>query len=178
MSRVGKKPIPVPQGVKVQLSGSTLNVEGPKGKLHYGIPESMAVEVKPDQVIVSPKRDDALLKPLHGLSRALIANMVKGVSTGFSKTLEIVGVGFKAELKGSDLAISVGFSHVVNFPAPQGIKFRLESPTRMVVEGSDRELVGKIAAEIREIRAPEPYKGKGIKYADEFIRRKAGKAAV
>lgn len=178
MSRVGKKPIPVPKEVKINLNGTHLTVEGPRGKMEHKIPESILLDIQPDVIQVKRKDENAPVNGMYGLTRALVANMVTGVSTGFTKTLEINGVGYRANMKGKDLEILVGYSHPVLYKAPEGISFKLDNPNRIVVEGYDRQAVGQVAAEIRSIRKPEPYKGKGIKYADEIIRKKAGKAAI
>lgn len=178
MSRIGKAPIQLPKGVKAKLDGMVLTVEGKKGKLTRKLHDAVVVEIKPEEIIVRKKDPEAQTNAFFGLTRALIANMVKGVDDGFKKVLEIVGVGYKAQLKGKILELAIGYSHLVEYLEPEGIKFSLESPTRIVVEGIDREKVGQTAAEIRKIRKPEPYKGKGIKYENEFIKRKVGKTAI
>ena len=180
MSRIGRAPIQLPQGVKVKPEGSSVLVEGPKGKLSIALPPSIAVRLDGQHLKVerSEDGDEARLKATHGLYRALIANMVAGVVTGFSRELEIVGVGYRAQLQGKQLSLSVGFSHPVVVPIPEGLTVDVPKPTIVIVKGADKQLVGQFAANIRRIAPPEPYKGKGIKYAGEIIRRKAGKAAT
>jgi len=177
MSRVGMSPIPIPSGVEVQISAGEVRVKGPKGELHKPIPEGISVEQADGEMRVARANDEREVRALHGLIRSLIANMVRGVTDGFEKTLEIQGVGYRAAKKGNDLELTVGYSHSVTKKAPQGIEFDVPQPTRIVVRGVDKELVGQTAAEIRAIRKPEPYKGKGIRYEGEQVRRKAGKAA-
>lgn len=178
MSRIGRAPIPLPDGIKVVLEGQRFAVEGPKGTLSLTLPEPIRV-AKEDKILrVSPARDDKSLRAMHGLYRALMANMVHGVTTGFSKELEIVGVGFRAQLQGTQLSLHVGFSHPVAMPIPHGITVEVPKPTSIVIKGADRQLVGQFAANVRRVAPPEPYKGKGIKYLNETIRRKAGKAAT
>jgi large subunit ribosomal protein L6 len=176
MSRIGKMPVTIPDGVNVEFSGTRVVVKGAKGELTRSFTDR--VHFAEDSGTVSVLRDDDTResRALHGLSRALLANMVHGVSVGFSKTLEIQGVGYRASLKGRDLELLVGFSHPVDVEAPDGITFEVPEPTRIVVSGIDKELVGQVAANIRKVRPPEPYKGKGIRYAGEHVRRKAGKA--
>lgn len=177
MSRIGKKPIPLPQGVDVNVSGSTVKVKGPKGELMHTVNEGMKVRVENGEIVIERPTDDKQDRALHGLTRALIANMVQGVTEGFKKTLEIVGVGYKAEKKGKNLVVSVGYSHPVEYPEPAGITLSTPAPTTIVIEGIDKQKVGQVAAELREFRPPEPYKGKGIRYQGEQVRRKAGKTA-
>jgi large subunit ribosomal protein L6 len=176
MSRIGKMPIPIPAGVEIQVEGNRVTVKGPKGVLTREFPDEVGFEVEDGVVRVSRKGDTRTAKALHGLSRALLANMVAGVSEGFRKDLEIVGVGYRAALRGSELELQLGFSHPVVYRAPEGITFEVPEPTKVGVVGIDKELVGQVAADIRKIRPPEPYKGKGVRYAGEQIRRKAGKA--
>lgn len=176
MSRIGKLPIPVPKGVTVTIEGNTVKVKGPKGELARTLVPEMTVALTEGVVQVSRPSDDPRHKALHGLSRTLVANMVEGVTKGFKKELEIVGVGYRAEARPYGLRLALGFSHPVDYRAPVGIKLSAPQPTTVVVEGANKELVGQVAAEIRGLRPPEPYKGKGIKYAGEQIRRKAGKA--
>ncbi len=176
MSRVGKMPVTVPSGVDIQVAGSHVIVKGSKGELSREFPERVSFTIDDGVVSVVREDDTRESKALHGLSRALLANMVHGVSEGFSKVLEIQGVGYRASLKGQDVELLVGFSHPVDVPAPAGITFEVPEPTRIVVSGIDKEQVGQVAANIRKIRPPEPYKGKGIRYAGEYVRRKAGKA--
>jgi large subunit ribosomal protein L6 len=174
MSRIGKKPVEIPSGVKVALSGQTLNVEGPKGKLSRELHESVQVEVAAQQIQVASGADQSNTA-LQGMTRTLIANMVDGVTKGFQKVLEINGVGYRADLQGKVLNLALGYSHPINYPLPDGISAEVEKQTKITLSGIDKELVGATAAKIRSFRAPEPYKGKGIKYADERIIRKAGK---
>ena len=176
MSRIGKKPVPVPKGVTVTLSGNSVSVKGPKGELARTFHPEMSLVMEGDNVTVSRPSDETRHKALHGLSRTLLANMVEGVTKGYNKTLEIQGVGYKAETKPFGLQLSLGFSHPVQYKAPAGIKFAVENNTVVKIEGADKEMVGQVAAELRNMRPPEPYKGKGIKYQGEVIRRKAGKA--
>jgi large subunit ribosomal protein L6 len=176
MSRIGKLPVPVPSGVTVKVEGNVVSVKGPKGELSRTIHPEMKVEFKDNVLSVVRPSDEDLHKSLHGLSRTLIANMVEGVSKGYQKQLEISGVGYKAEPKPFGLQLALGFSHQVTYKAPAGIKLTAPQPTQVVIEGADKEKVGQVAAEIRALRPPEPYKGKGIKYVGEVIRRKAGKA--
>ncbi len=177
MSRIGQAPIPVPSGVEVNVSGAVVRVKGPRGQLEQRVPEGIAVEQVDAELRVTRANDERETRALHGLVRSLVNNMIQGVTQGFEKTLEIQGVGYRAQKRGNDLELAVGFSHAVTKSAPQGIEFDVPQPTRVVVRGIDKELVGQVAAEIRAIRKPEPYKGKGIRYEGERIRRKAGKAA-
>lgn len=176
MSRVGKKIINLPPNVTIELEPGLVRVKGPKGELSQRIHPEMQVLVKDNSVMVNRPNDEPYYRALHGLTQRLIANMVEGVLQGFSLTLEIVGVGYRAAMKGSDLELSVGYSHPVVFKKTPGIDFEVPNPTTVIVKGIDKQLVGEIAAKIRAIRGPEPYKGKGIKYSGEFIKRKAGKA--
>ena len=176
MSRIGKLPVTIPAGVTVTLQGNTVHVKGPKGELSRTINPELSVQVEGSTLTVSRPSDEPMHQSLHGLSRTLIANMVEGVSKGYAKQLEITGVGFKAEAKPFGLQLALGFSHQIQYKAPAGIKLSAPQPTQVVIEGVDKEKVGQVAAEIRLLRPPEPYKGKGIKYAGEIIRRKAGKA--
>jgi large subunit ribosomal protein L6 len=177
MSRIGRKSIPVPSGVEVTIDGSTVKVKGPKGELSHTLAEPITVERGEDgQVHVSRPNDERRAKELHGLSRTLVANMIVGVTEGYRKTLEIAGTGYRVTAKGSDLEFALGFSHPVQVKAPSGITFTVERPTLFHVAGIDKQQVGEVAANIRKIRPPEPYKGKGVKYQGEIIRRKAGKA--
>ena len=176
MSRIGRLPITIPSGVDVAIDGQAVSVKGPKGALNLTIAEPITA-VKEDGVVrVTRPSDEGKVRALHGLSRTLIANMVTGVTQGFSKTLEIVGVGYRVQAKGSDLEFSLGYSHPVLVTPPEGITFRVETPTRFVVEGIDKQLVGETAARIRKLRKPDPYKAKGVRYQGEVIRRKVGKA--
>ena len=177
MSRIGKLPISVPSGVDVTIDGQLVTVKGPKGTLSHTVAEPIAVDRGDDGVIAVTRPDDEReSKALHGLSRTLIANMVTGVTEGYVKTLEIVCTGYRVVAKGSDLEFALGYSHPVFVPAPDGITFRVETPTRFSVEGIDKQQVGEVAAKIRKLRKPDPYKGKGVRYQGEQIRRKAGKA--
>jgi large subunit ribosomal protein L6 len=176
MSRIGKLPITVPKNVTVSVDGSTVTVKGPKGELKKTFHEDLAIALDGSTLTVSRPSDENRHKALHGLTRTLLANMVEGVTTGYAKTLEISGVGYKAEPQGNGLKFALGYSHVIEFKAPSGIKLTAPNPTTVQIEGADKEIVGQVAAEIRGLRPPEPYKGKGIKYAGEIIRRKAGKA--
>ena len=175
MSRIGKQPIPIPSSVQVQIEHSSVTIKGPKGELQRDCHPEMQLELEDGQLTVTRPSDVARHRALHGLTRALIANMVIGVEQGFSKTLELQGVGYRVQLNGKNLNVSVGFSHTVEVVPPAGIEFEVENPGRLHVNGIDKELVGQIAAEIRRIRPPEPYKGKGIRYEGEHVRRKAGK---
>jgi large subunit ribosomal protein L6 len=176
MSRIGKRPIPVPAGVDVTIDGSTVRVKGPRGELSRTLHPEVIVRRDGDQILVERPSDEGRHRALHGLSRTLVANMIEGVTTGFKKTLEIIGVGYRAENKPFGLTFALGYSHPIDYKAPTGIALRAVSPTVVEVTGSDKEVVGQVAAEIRSLRPPEPYKGKGVKYQGEVIRRKAGKA--
>ena len=178
MSRIGNSPIDIPSGVEVSVDGSTVTVKGPKGSLDQTFDDRVSVEVDDGTVKLSRNTDDRDVRALHGLSRALIANMVEGVSNGYSKELQAVGVGYRAALKGSSLELQLGFSHPVSVDAPEGISFEVPEATRIIISGIDKQLVGQVAADIRKIRPPEPYKGKGLRYSDEHVRRKAGKAGI
>jgi large subunit ribosomal protein L6 len=177
MSRIGQAPIPIPQGVEVTVEGYHISVKGPKGTLELRAHPDINVRVDEGNVLVTRHSDDRDHRALHGLTRSLVANMVHGVTEGFSKVLEIQGVGYRAAAKGKNIELSVGYSHPVPIEAPEGITFTVESPTRIVVSGADKQAVGQIAADIRKHRPPDPYKGKGIRYEGEYVRRKAGKAA-
>ncbi|HTZ10827.1 MAG TPA: 50S ribosomal protein L6 [Candidatus Margulisiibacteriota bacterium] len=176
MSRIGKKPVAVPQGVKVELKDSCVSVEGPKGKLTHPFSYRLGLEIKEGKAFINRSANTKIDKSLHGLHRALIANMIKGVLEGYSKELEIIGVGFKAAVQGNTLNLQLGFSHPVNFNIPEGIKIETPKPTQIVVRGIDKAKVGEIATEIRDIFPPEPYKGKGIRFAGEHVKKKVGKA--
>jgi large subunit ribosomal protein L6 len=178
MSRIGKKPVPVPKGVTVSVEGLSVTVRGPRGELSRVVHRDMKVSLEGPTVIVSRPSDEPNHKALHGLTRTLIANMVEGVTAGFKKQLEIVGVGYKAEGRPYGLQLALGFSHPVDYRAPAGIKLTAPQPTSIVIEGANKEVVGQVAAELRSLRPPEPYKGKGIKYLNEQIRRKAGKTGA
>src|SRR5262245_12351194 len=176
MSRIGRLPIPVPSGVDIAIDGRHVTVTGPKGTLSRDLPPSIRVAREGDQVVVTRPAEDKLHKSLHGLTRTLVSNMVVGVTTGYRKGLEIHGVGYRAQKVGEKLQLALGYSHPVEIEPPTGISFELENPTRLAVVGIDKELVGQVAAKIRASRKPEPYKGKGVRYAGEQVRRKAGKA--
>ena len=178
MSRVGRKPIPIVAGVKVAQSGRTVTVAGPKGQLAADVHPDISVEIKDNTIRLGRPSDEKRYRALHGLWRALLANMVRGVTEGYSRKLELVGVGYRAELKGKKLQLLLGFSHPILFAPPEGIKIETPTQNNITVSGIDRALVGQVAAKIRSFRPPEPYKGKGVKYEGEFIRRKAGKAAA
>jgi large subunit ribosomal protein L6 len=177
MSRIGKQPIATPAGVSVSISPGRVTVNGPLGELSQAIPHRISVEQEDGQLVVKRPTDRGEDRALHGLTRTLVANMVEGVTKGFEKRLEIQGVGYRAQLKGEDLELSVGYSHTVPYKPPQGISFEVPQPTVVVVKGIDKQRVGQVAAEIRAVRPPEPYKGKGIRYAGEHVRRKVGKRA-
>jgi len=177
MSRVGQAPVPIPTGVEVAVAAGRVRVKGPKGELERDIPKGISVATVDGEVRVERSSDEREVRALHGLVRSLIANMVTGVVDGYEKHLEIHGVGYRATKQGNGLELSVGFSHSVHKDAPPGIEFEVPAPTRITVRGIDKELVGQVAAEIRAIRKPEPYKAKGIRYEGEYVRRKAGKAA-
>ena len=175
MSRIGKLPIAIPAKVKVQIQGQKVHVEGPKGKLDFELPRRTAVAVDTGNIVVTRQGDDAEAKALHGLSRSILNNMVIGVTAGFVKKLEINGVGFKAAVQGKTVTMNLGFSHPINYPIPDQIKVTVEENTKVTIEGPDKQVVGKVAAELRSYYPPEPYKGKGVKYSDEKIIRKEGK---
>jgi large subunit ribosomal protein L6 len=176
MSRIGKLPIPVPSGVNVDVQNNHVTVEGPKGKLERGLPAQIAIRVEDGTIVCQRPTDGREHRSLHGLTRTLVANMVTGVSAGFRKELELVGVGYRAQKQGDDLVLSLGFSQPVRFTAPPGIAIEVTDPTHFAVTGIAKEQVGQVAADLRKLRPPEPYKGKGIMYRGERIRRKAGKA--
>jgi large subunit ribosomal protein L6 len=175
MSRIGKLPIPVPSGVQIAIDGQNVTVNGPKGSLSHVVAEPITVAQEDGTLTVARPDDERVSKSLHGLSRTLIANMVVGVTAGYTKNLEIVGTGYRVAARGSDLEFALGFSHPVVITAPEGISFRVDSPTRFAVEGIDKQQVGEVAANIRKLRKPDPYKGKGVRYQGEAVRRKAGK---
>jgi len=175
MSRIGKQPITIPEKVKVDVKGQKVFVEGPKGKLDFELPRRTAIKVDGKNVLVSRQGDDAEARALHGLSRSIVNNMVKGVSEGFVKKLEIQGVGFKAAVQGKNVNLSLGYSHPLNYPIPEQIKVTVEENTKLTIEGPNKQVVGQVAAEIRSFYPPEPYKGKGVRYSDEKVVRKEGK---
>lgn len=176
MSRIGKSPISIPAKVQITIDGSHINIKGPKGELSRVLPQAIAVEQEGETLLVKRRDESRTSRQLHGLSRSLVANMVEGVSQGFQRRLEIQGVGYRAQVQGRNLTLTVGYSHPVQIEPPQGIQLAVEANTNVIVSGFDKELVGNIAARIRDVRPPEPYKGKGIRYAGEVVRRKAGKA--
>ncbi|NOX90497.1 MAG: 50S ribosomal protein L6 [Calditrichaeota bacterium] len=178
MSRIGKLPVPIPEKVTIDLrENNFMVVKGPKGQLQRQLHPKMNIEVKDKEIVVTRQDDSKFSRSLHGLTRQLIANMIEGVSNGFSKKLQIIGVGYKAEMRGKQLILTIGYSHPIVFSVPDFITISTPSPTEIVVSGIDKELVGLVAAKIRSFRKPEPYKGKGIRYENEYVRRKAGKAA-
>jgi large subunit ribosomal protein L6 len=177
MSRIGKKPIDIPDGVDVEIKPGHVSVKGPKGELGQTVSPDMKIELDDGALSVARPTDRGEHRALHGLTRSLIANMVEGVTDGFEKRLEIQGVGYRAQLKGKALELSLGFSHSISVPAPEGIEFEVPQPTEIVVRGIDKQLVGQVAADIRKRRPPEPYKGKGVRYAGEYVARKVGKRA-
>jgi large subunit ribosomal protein L6 len=176
MSRIGKVPVPVPAGVDVSIDGAVVTVKGPKGTLSHTVPAPIAVAQSDGTLVVTRPDDERISRSLHGLTRTLLANLVTGVTEGYTKKLEIVGTGYRVMAKGADLEFALGFSHPVQVAAPAGITFTVESPTKFSVSGINKQQVGEIAANIRKLRKPEPYKGKGVRYAGEQVRRKAGKA--
>ena len=176
MSRIGRMPVSVPSGVTVTIDGREVTVTGPKGTLQHNVAAPIDVSQSDGVLTVTRPNDEGQVRALHGLSRTLIANMITGVTEGYRKTLEIVGVGYRVQARGNDLEFSLGFSHPVTVAPPDGISFRVEAPTRFVVEGIDKQQVGETAANIRKLRKPDPYKGKGVRYQDEQVRRKVGKA--
>jgi len=177
MSRIGKKPIPVPQGVKIAVEGNTVRVEGPKGQLSQRVPESVSIKLESNVLTVDRSSDHRNVRALHGLTRSLLANMVHGVKDGFERKLEIVGIGYRAQLAGKNLQLALGYSHPVIFPLPDGVQAEIERQVSITLKGADKALLGQVAAKLRALRKPDPYKGKGIKYAEEQIRRKVGKKA-
>ncbi|MBI3120780.1 MAG: 50S ribosomal protein L6 [candidate division NC10 bacterium] len=178
MSRIGKLPISIPDTVKVEVEAHTVTVKGPKGTLSMAVHPAMDVRVQDRQVLCGRPSDTKFHKALHGLTRSLIANMVEGVTKGFERKLELVGVGYRAAVQGQNLSMTLGFSHPIIYPVPPGIRVEVKDQTQLTVSGSDKQLVGAVAAKVRSFRPPEPYKGKGVKYADERIRRKAGKTGA
>jgi len=178
MSRIGKAPIKLPSGVKVQLSDRTVRVEGPKGKLEQRLPALVDLTVEGESVCVTRREDEGRARGMHGLTRKLVANMVHGVSAGFTRALEISGVGYRAEAKGKVLMLALGYSHPIAYQLPEGVTAKVDRQVSITLEGIDKQLLGEVAAAIRGLRPPEPYKGKGVRYAEETIRRKAGKAGA
>ena len=175
MSRIGKKPVSVPAGVTVNLAGSNVSVKGPKGELKFALTDQVIAKMEEGAVKVDPKDKSKLARSAWGMSRTMISNMIKGVTDGYSKSLEITGVGYRAAVQGKVLNLALGYSHDINYPVPEGIDIKTPKPTEIVITGIDKQRVGQVAAEIRDFRGPEPYKGKGVKYAGEYIFRKEGK---
>jgi large subunit ribosomal protein L6 len=178
MSRIGKLPVPIASGVEIKVVEGVVRVKGPKGTLEQAIPRHTRVEIRENEAVVERESDAKRARAAHGLMRSLLANMVTGVTSGFEKGLEIVGVGYRAEVKGQQVNLQVGYSHPVSLAIPEGLEVTSEGPTRLVVRGADKQRVGQFAAEIRRVRKPEPYKGKGIRYVGEYVRRKVGKAGA
>jgi large subunit ribosomal protein L6 len=177
MSRIGRKPVSIPQGVKVQIEGAAVRAEGPKGKLMQPVPAGLSAKLENNQLVISRTGDDRKIRALHGLARALMANMVTGVKDGFERKLDIVGIGYRAQVQGKVITLALGYSHPVVFPLPDGITADIERQVAITLKGADKALLGQTAAKLRALREPDPYKGKGIKYSDEVIRRKVGKKA-
>src|SRR2546421_11841901 len=177
MSRIGKEPIAIPQGVKVQIDDRTVRAEGPKGKLSQPVPTGLTVTVADNQLVITREGDDRTVRAIHGLTRALVANMVHGVKDGFERKLDIVGIGYRAQLQGRNIQLALGYSHPVIFPLPEGITAEIDKQTAITLRGADKALLGETAAKLRALRQPDPYKGKGIRYSDEYVRRKVGKKA-
>ena len=175
MSRIGKKPVAVPKGATAKVDGQTVSFKGPKGELSFTVPEDVTVALNDNEVSVQPRNDTKRARAMWGMSRSMIANLATGVSQGFERRLEITGVGYKAAVAGRKLQLSLGYSHDIDFPIPEGIEIKATKPTELVIAGNDKRAVGQVASEIRAFRPPEPYKGKGVKYAGEFIFRKEGK---
>jgi large subunit ribosomal protein L6 len=178
MSRIGKKPIEIPQGVEIKMTDGVVTTKGKQGTLSYAIPSDISVDIREKEIVVTRATDQKRHRALHGLVRSLLNNMVIGVSAGFSKTLLIEGIGYRVAKQGNGLNLSVGYSHPVNIDAPDGVTFEVEGQNRIIVKGADKQLVGQVAANIRRVRPPEPYKGKGIRYSGEYVRRKVGKTGA
>jgi large subunit ribosomal protein L6 len=177
MSRIGKKPIPIPQGVKIQLDGLTVRAEGPKGKLSQAVPAGLTPKVSDGTLVIERNGEDRRVRALHGLARALVANMVTGVKDGFERKLEIVGIGYRAQMQGKSIQLALGYSHPVLFPLPDGVTAEIDRQVAITLRGPDKAVLGQTAAKLRALREPDPYKGKGIRYAGEQVRRKVGKKA-
>jgi large subunit ribosomal protein L6 len=177
MSRIGRKPIPIPEGVKVRVDGATVVADGPRGTLSQPVPRGISASIADNQVLIGRGADHRTVRALHGLTRSLVANMVTGVKDGFERKLEIVGIGYRAQLQGRNIQLTLGYSHPVIFPLPEGVTAEIERQTQVTLRGADKALLGQTAANLRALRKPDPYKGKGIKYAGEVIRRKVGKKA-
>jgi len=178
MSRIGKKPVNIDSKVKVKIDNGLIYVEGPKGKLHFTVPHGIEIDIKDNQIIVKRLSEEKKICALHGLTRAIVNNMIVGVKDGFQKELEIIGVGYRAQVQGKKLVLQLGFSHPVEYSIPEGITVEVPKPTSIIVKGIDKQFVGEVAAEIRSYYPPEPYRGKGIRYKGEYVRKKAGKAGV
>ena len=176
MSRIGRMPIPVPSGVEVTINGQAVSAKGPKGTLGLTVAEPIKVSQADGVITVARPNDERMVRSLHGLSRTLVANVIQGVTTGYSLTINIVGVGYRVAEKGKDLEFQLGYSHVINFPAPEGISYKVESPTKLIISGIDKQLVGETAAKVKKLRKADPYKGKGLRLEGEKVLRKAGKA--
>jgi large subunit ribosomal protein L6 len=177
MSRIGKQPIPIPQGVKIQIEGRTVRAEGPKGKLSQPVPTGLTTRVADGTIVIERAGDDRRVRALHGLARALVANMVTGVKDGFERKLDIVGIGYRAQIQGKNIQLALGYSHPIIFPLPDGVTAEIDKQVAITLRGADKAVLGQTAAKLRALRKPDPYKGKGIKYANEVIRRKVGKKA-
>jgi len=177
MSRIGKQPIVIPDGVKVQVDGAVVRAEGPKGKLTQPLPTGMTATIEQKQLLIKRGDDSRTARAIHGLTRALVANMVSGVTSGFERKLEIVGIGYRAQMQGKNIQLALGYSHPVIFPLPEGITAEIEKQVSLTLRGADKALLGETAAKLRSLRKPDPYKGKGIRYSDEVVRRKVGKKA-
>ena len=177
MSRIGKLPIPIPQGVKIQVDGATVRAEGPKGKLAQPVPTGLTTRVADGTIVIERAGDDRQVRALHGLARALVANMVTGVKDGFERKLDIVGIGYRAQMQGKNIQLALGYSHPIIFPLPDGVTAEIDKQIAITLRGADKAVLGQTAAKLRALRKPDPYKGKGIKYSDEVIRRKVGKKA-
>jgi len=177
MSRIGKQPIPIPQGVKIQVDGATVRAEGPKGKLAQAVPTGLTTRVADGTIFIERAGDDRQVRALHGLARALVANMVTGVKDGFERKLDIVGIGYRAQMQGRNIQLALGYSHPIIFPLPDGVTAEIDKQIAITLRGADKAVLGQTAAKLRALRKPDPYKGKGIKYANEVIRRKVGKKA-
>jgi large subunit ribosomal protein L6 len=177
MSRIGKLPIPIPQGVKIQVDGSTVRAEGPKGKLSQPVPSGLTTRVADGTIVIERASDERQVRALHGLARALVANMVHGVKDGFERKLDIVGIGYRAQMQGKNIQLALGYSHPIIFPLPDGVTAEIDKQVAITLRGADKAVLGQTAAKLRALRKPDPYKGKGIKYSGEVIRRKVGKKA-
>jgi large subunit ribosomal protein L6 len=177
MSRIGRKPVNIPQGVKVNIDGAVVRAEGPKGKLMQPVPAGLSAKLENNQLVISRSGEDRKVRALHGLARALVANMVTGVNDGFERKLEIVGIGYRAQLQGRAIQLALGYSHPVIFPLPEGVTAEIDRQVSITLRGADKAVLGQTAAKLRALREPDPYKGKGIRYANEVVRRKVGKKA-